>query len=93
MHMKLKGSRRQNQRKLKKFKRPSEVLKPDEWVLLIDLVRDIGQEESAKLIGVSQGNISLALSKCRDIRIIEHEDGTVSAYELKPYPNFKKGKS
>lgn len=91
--MKLKGSNQQNQRKQKKFKMPSKVVKFDDGILLIDFVRTIGQEETAKLIGVSQGNISLALTNGRDIRIIEHEDGTVSAYELKPYPNFKKGKS
>lgn len=89
--MKLKGSRQQNQRKQNRFKRPSEVVKFDDGILLIDFVRDIGQEETAKLIGVSQGNISLALTKGRDIRIIEHEDGSVFAYEVKPYPNFKKG--
>lgn len=93
MHMKLKGSGLQNQQKPKKFKRPSEVVKFDDGIKLVDFVRNIGQAEVAKLIGVSQGNISLALSKCRDIRIIEHEDGSVSAYEVKPYPNFKKGKS
>ena len=91
--MKLKGSSQNYQRKPKKFKRPCEVLKLDEWILLSDLVRDIGQKEAAKLIGASQGNISLALIKGRDIRIIKHEDGSVSAYEVKPYPNFKKCKS
>lgn len=90
MHMKLKGSNQQNHQKPKKFKRPSEVVKVDDGILLVDFVRNIGQEETAKLIGVSQGNISLALAKGRDIRIIEKEDGMVSAYEVKPYPNFKK---
>ena len=91
--MKLKGSCPQNQPKPKGIKRPSETVKFDDGILLVDFVRSIGQEEAAKLIGASQGNISLALKKGRDVRIIEYEDGTVSAYELKPYPNFKKGKS
>ena len=90
--MKLNGSSKQNQRKPKKFKRPSEVVKFDDGIQLVDFVCSIGQTEAAKLIGVSQGNISLALTKSRDIRIIEHQDGTVSAYEVKQYPNFKKGK-
>ena len=91
--MKLKGSNPQNQQNPKKIKRPSEIVKFDDGIQLVDFVRSIGQGDAAKLIGVSQGNISLALKKSRVIRIIEHEDGTVSAYELKPYPNFKKGKS
>lgn len=90
--MRLKDLRQQKQKKSKTHKRPSEI-KFDDGIPLIDFVRGLGQEEAAKLIGVSQGNISLALHKVRDIRIIEHEDGTVSAYEVKPFPNFKKGKS
>ena len=88
--MKLKGSAPQNQQKPKCCKRPSKVVKFDDGIPLADFVRSIGQIKAAKLIGVSQGNISLALAKDRDIRIVEHEDGTASAYEVKPYPNFKK---
>lgn len=91
--MKLKGSSPQGQQKPKKLKRPSEIVKFDDGIQLFDFARSLGQEEVAKLIGVSQGNISLAMKKGRDIRVIEHEDGTVSAYEVKPYPNFKKVKS
>ena len=53
---------------------------------LIKFVEDRGQEESALVLGVTQGAISKALRAGRDITVIELPDGTFTAEELKPFP-------
>lgn len=49
-------------------------------------VADKGQTEAAIALGVTQGAISKALRAGRDIYVTEHDDGTFSAEELRPFP-------
>lgn len=53
---------------------------------LKQFVDDLGQADSAVLLGVTQGAISKALRSGRDIYVIEHEDGSYSARENRPFP-------
>lgn len=60
---------------------------------LKQFVADRGQVDSASLLGVTQGAISKALRVGRDIYVTEHEDGTYSAEELRPFPSQSKSKA
>jgi len=53
---------------------------------LKQFVADRGQVDSASLLGVTQGAISKALRVGRDIYVTEHDDGTFTAEEVKPFP-------
>jgi len=45
------------------------------------------QEECAVLLGCTQGAISKALRVGRAVLVTEHDDGTFSAEELRPFPS------
>ncbi|HHK4949754.1 TPA: Cro/CI family transcriptional regulator [Pseudomonas aeruginosa] len=57
---------------------------------LKQFVADRGQVDSASLLGVTQGAISKALRVGRDIYVTEHDDGTFTAEELRPFPSQAK---
>jgi predicted transcriptional regulator len=54
---------------------------------LPELVEKIGQAAVAKALGVSSPAISKALRVERDIQVLEHEDGTYTAEEIRPFPS------
>jgi predicted transcriptional regulator len=54
---------------------------------LTELVEKIGQAAVAKALGVSSPAISKALRAERDIQVLEHEDGTYTAEEIRPFPS------
>lgn len=49
-----------------------------------------GQTKTAQDLGVYQSAIFKAISSRRDITVIVHEDGSVSAEELKPFPSNRR---
>lgn len=51
------------------------------------LVERIGQTAVARALGVSSPAISKALRNERDIQVIEHDDGTYTAEEIRPFPS------
>ncbi|WP_265534981.1 Cro/CI family transcriptional regulator [Pseudomonas saponiphila] len=53
---------------------------------LPELVERIGQSAVAKGLGVSAPAISKALRTAREILVTEHEDGTLTAEEIRPFP-------
>ncbi|MGY4817993.1 Cro/CI family transcriptional regulator [Pseudomonas chlororaphis subsp. piscium] len=53
---------------------------------LPDMVQRIGQSAVAKGLGVSAPAISKAIKADREILVIEHEDGTLTAEEVRPFP-------
>lgn len=53
---------------------------------LPELVARIGQSAVAKGLGVSAPAISKALRAAREILVTEHEDGTLTAEEIRPFP-------
>lgn len=46
-----------------------------------------GQVQAAELLGMSQGGLSKALRVGRSVFVIEHEDGSFTAEEVKPFPS------
>ncbi|MDG9858530.1 hypothetical protein HBO32_30350 [Pseudomonas nitroreducens] len=60
---------------------------------LKQFVADRGQVDSASLLGVTQGAISKALRVGRDIYVTEHDDGTFTAEELRPFPSQAKNQA
>jgi DNA-binding transcriptional regulator YdaS (Cro superfamily) len=50
-------------------------------------VADKGQSEASRLLGVTPPAISKALSAERKITVFEHEDGSFTAEELRPFPS------
>ena len=54
---------------------------------LHDLVCRRGQTAVAKALGVSAPAIAKALLAEREIYVTEHQDGTFSAEELRPFPS------
>jgi predicted transcriptional regulator len=57
---------------------------------LSELVSAKGKSAVAKALGVTVPAISKALSTERDIYVTEHDNGTYSAEELKPFPSQAK---
>lgn len=53
---------------------------------LPELVERIGQSAVAKGLGVSAPAISKALKAAREILVIEHDDGSLTAEEIRPFP-------
>lgn len=53
---------------------------------LPELVERMGQSAVAKGLGVSAPAISKALKAAREILVIEHEDGKLTAEEVRPFP-------
>lgn len=54
---------------------------------LTTFVDERTQEECAALLGCTQGAISKALRVGRSVFVTEHDDGTFSAEELRPFPS------
>lgn len=55
-------------------------------ITLDEFAAEKGQSKAAALLGLRQGSLSKALRTRRDIYVTEHEDGTYSAKEIKPFP-------
>ncbi|WP_457295877.1 Cro/CI family transcriptional regulator [Pseudomonas chlororaphis] len=53
---------------------------------LPELVERIGQSAVAKGLGVSAPAIAKALRTERHIQVTEHENGTLTAEEIRPFP-------
>jgi predicted transcriptional regulator len=53
---------------------------------LPELVERMGQSAVAKGLGVSAPAISKALKAAREILVVEHENGTLTAEEVRPFP-------
>lgn len=53
---------------------------------LSEFVQPIGQAEAAKKLGSSQVAISKALRSERLIVVSSHADGSISSFEIKPFP-------
>ena len=53
---------------------------------LPELVDRMGQSAVAKGLGVSAPAISKALKAAREILVIEHENGRLTAEEIRPFP-------
>lgn len=53
---------------------------------LPELVDRIGQSAVAKGLGVSAPAISKALKMARAISVTEHENGSLTAEEIRPFP-------
>lgn len=60
---------------------------------LNELVDAKGKSSIAKALGVTVPAISKALSAERDIYVTEHDDGSYSAEELKPFPSQAKSQA
>jgi len=55
---------------------------------LIDFIREKkGQVAAAELLGMSQGALSKALRLGRSVFVTEHDDGSVTAEEVRPFPS------
>lgn len=46
-----------------------------------------GQSEAARLLGVTPPALSKALKAGRSVLVTEHEDGTYTAEEMRPFPS------
>lgn len=55
---------------------------------LSEYVRENGQAKAAVILGMTQGAVSQAVAKNRDI-YIEEKDGSTSAYEIKRFKTAK----
>ncbi len=55
-------------------------------ITLDEFAAEKGQARAAALLGLRQGSLSKALRTGREIYVIECEDGTYSANEVKPFP-------
>lgn len=56
-------------------------------ITLNEFAIEKGQIEAAALLGLRQSSVSKALRVGRDIYVTEHDDGTYSAEEVKPFPS------
>jgi len=62
-------------------------------ISLDEFASEKGQTNAASLLGMSQGALNKAMSVGRNIYVIEHEDGTFSAEEIRPFPSQQKRKA
>lgn len=60
---------------------------------LTEMVDAKGKSFAAKALGVTVPAISKALTAERDIYVTEHDDGSYSAEELKPFPSQAKNQA
>ncbi|WP_028627685.1 Cro/CI family transcriptional regulator [Metapseudomonas resinovorans] len=56
-------------------------------VQLSEFAKAHGQTKAAQLLGMAQGSLSKAIRTGRDVYVTEHEDGTFTAEELRPFPS------
>lgn len=55
---------------------------------LADFIREKkGQVLAAEVLGMSQGALSKALRHGRAVFVTEHDDGSVTAEEVRPFPS------
>ena len=54
---------------------------------LADFTAENGQVATAKKLNLTQGALSKAIRAGRNVFVIEHEDGSLSAEEVKPFPS------
>lgn len=54
---------------------------------LPELVARIGQAAVAKALGISSPAVAKALKTARDIQVQEHDDGSFTATEIRPFPS------
>lgn len=59
---------------------------------LSEYVRENGQVKAAAILGMTQGAVSQAVAKNRDI-YIEEKDGIASAYEIKRFKPTESSKA
>ncbi|EJA3078814.1 hypothetical protein C3D80_19755 [Cronobacter sakazakii] len=57
---------------------------------LKDYAARFGQTKTASDLGVYQSAIFKAINSKRNITVIVHDDGSVSAEELKPFPGNRR---
>lgn len=62
----------------------------DQRIKLKDYALRFGQTKTAQDLGVYQSAIFKAITSQRDITVIVHADGSVSAEELKPFPSIRR---
>lgn len=56
-------------------------------ITLSEFAAEKGQVTAAKLIGMRQSSLSKALSVGRAVYVTEHDDGTFTAEEVRPFPS------
>ena len=66
---------------------------PMKQITLNELVEVRSQSEVARLLGVSAPAITKAIKSGRTILVTEHDDGTLEAEELRPFPSTKKNQA
>lgn len=54
---------------------------------LHEFATEKGQVQAATLLGMSQGALSKALRVGRAVFVTEHNDGTLTAEEVRPFPS------
>lgn len=54
---------------------------------LNEFATERGQVQAASLLGMTQGALSKALRVGRSIYVTEHDDGTLTAEEVRPFPS------
>jgi hypothetical protein len=54
---------------------------------LSEFASEQGQIKAAEVIGMRQSSLSKALAAGRAVFVTEHDDGTFSAEEVKPFPS------
>ncbi|UZZ12420.1 Cro/CI family transcriptional regulator [Ectopseudomonas mendocina] len=54
---------------------------------LNEFATEKGQVQAATVLGMSQGALSKALRVGRSVYVTEHDDGTFSAEEVRPFPS------
>ncbi|QIE88001.1 Cro/CI family transcriptional regulator [Pseudomonas nitroreducens] len=59
-------------------------------ITIHDFADEKGQVKAAALLGIRQSSLSKALRVGRDIYVTEHDDGSFSAEELRPFPSQPK---
>ena len=62
----------------------------EQRIKLNEYAQRFGQTKAAQDLGVYQSAIFKALTAKRDITVIVHADGCVSAEELKPFPSIRR---
>ncbi|VZR85674.1 Cro/Cl family transcriptional regulator [Pseudomonas aeruginosa] len=59
---------------------------PMKQIPLEEFATEKGQAEAARLLGITPPAISKALRVGRAVFVTEHDDGTFTAEELRPFP-------
>ncbi|HCM6144865.1 Cro/CI family transcriptional regulator [Klebsiella aerogenes] len=62
----------------------------EQRIKLKDYAQRFGQTKAAQDLGVYQSAIFKAITSKRDITVIVHADGSVSAEELKSFPSNRR---